>query len=38
MIAQDGWTAARQIRELVKVKNSEGKFTEEPDLTIAGKS
>jgi type I restriction enzyme M protein len=32
ILAQDGWAAAREIRELVK--NSEGKFTEEPDLTI----
>ena len=35
MLAQDGWAAARQIRELVR--NSEGKFTEEPDLTIGKK-
>ncbi|MBY0382304.1 MAG: type I restriction-modification system subunit M [Xanthobacteraceae bacterium] len=32
IIAQDGWDAARQIRELVKT--SEGKFTETPDITI----
>lgn len=31
VIAQDGWAAARQIRELVK--NAEGKFTETPDIT-----
>ena len=35
LLAQDGWAAARQIRELVR--NSEGKFTEEPDLTLAKK-
>jgi len=35
MIAQDGSTAARQIRELVK--NSKGTFTEEPELTIGRK-
>lgn len=35
MLSQDGWAAARQIRELVR--NSEGKFTEEPDLTIGKK-
>ncbi|RWN31094.1 MAG: type I restriction endonuclease subunit M [Mesorhizobium sp.] len=32
IIAQDGWAAARQIRELVK--NTEGKLTEAPDITI----
>jgi|TARA_A100001518_G_C1227078_1_gene78805 type I restriction enzyme M protein len=32
LIAEDGWDAGRQIRELVK--NSDGKFSEEPDLTI----
>lgn len=32
IIAQEGWAAARQIRELVK--NAEGKFTETPDLTL----
>jgi type I restriction enzyme M protein len=32
IIAQEGWAAARQIRELVK--NAEGKFTETPDITI----
>lgn len=32
ILAQDGWAAARQIRELVK--NEDGKFTETPDLTI----
>ena len=32
IVAQDGWAAARQIRELVK--NAEGKFTEAPDITI----
>ena len=35
ILAQDGWAAARQIRELAR--NSEGKFTEEPDLTIGKK-
>jgi type I restriction enzyme M protein len=35
LIAQDGWAAARQIRELVK--NEEGKFTETPDLTLERK-
>ncbi len=33
-ITSDGWSAARQIRELVKDK--DGKFTEEPDLVIGG--
>jgi type I restriction enzyme M protein len=32
IIAQEGWAAARQLRELVK--NEEGKFTETPDITI----
>ncbi|GLR67854.1 hypothetical protein GCM10010909_25350 [Acidocella aquatica] len=32
VIVQDGWAAARQIRELVK--NAEGKFTETPDITL----
>lgn len=32
IVAQEGWKAARQIRELVK--NTEGKFTETPDITI----
>jgi type I restriction enzyme M protein len=32
IVAQEGWAAARQIRELVK--NAEGKFTEAPDITI----
>ena len=32
IIAQEGWAAARQIRELVK--NAEGKFTESPDIII----
>ena len=32
IIAQEGWEAARQIRELVK--NTEGKFTDTPDLAI----
>jgi type I restriction enzyme M protein len=32
IIALEGWLAARQVRELVK--NSEGKFTETPDITI----
>jgi type I restriction enzyme M protein len=35
VIAQEGWAAARQIRELVR--NNEGKFTEEPDLTLGKK-
>jgi type I restriction enzyme M protein len=35
LIARDGWAAARQIRELVR--NNEGKFTEEPELTIGKK-
>jgi len=35
ILVQDGWTAARLIRELVK--NSDGKFTEEPDLTLGKK-
>jgi type I restriction enzyme M protein len=35
VIAQDGWSAARQIRELVK--NAEAKFTETPDLTLGRK-
>ena len=32
ILAQDGWVAARQIRDLVK--NADGKFTETPDITI----
>lgn len=32
IIAQEGWKAARQIRELVK--NAEGKFTETPDAVV----
>jgi type I restriction enzyme M protein len=32
IIALEGWSAARQIRELVK--NAEGKFTETPDIVI----
>jgi type I restriction enzyme M protein len=32
IVAQEGWAAARQVRELVK--NAEGKFTETPDITI----
>lgn len=32
IVAQEGWAAARQIRELVK--NAEGKFTEMPDIAI----
>mgnify|MGYP003642081749 CR=1 FL=1 len=32
ILAQDGWATARQIRELVK--NTEGKLTEEPDITL----
>jgi type I restriction enzyme M protein len=35
VIAQDGWAAARQIRELVK--NAEGKFTETPDIMLGRK-
>jgi type I restriction enzyme M protein len=32
IIAQEGWAAAKQVRDLVK--NSEGKFTETPDIII----
>ncbi|MGF6230992.1 type I restriction enzyme M protein [Inquilinus ginsengisoli] len=32
VVAQEGWAAARQIRELVK--NAEGKFTETPDVIV----
>jgi type I restriction enzyme M protein len=32
VLVQGGWAAARQIRELVR--NSEGKFTEDPDLAL----
>lgn len=32
IVAQEGWKAARQIRELVR--NAEGKFGETPDITI----
>ena len=32
ILAQEGWAAARQIRELAK--NAESKFTETPDITI----
>ena len=32
IIAQEGWAAARQIRELVR--NAEGKFVETPDIII----
>lgn len=32
IVAQEGWKAARQIRELVK--NAEGKLTETPEITI----
>lgn len=32
VVAQEGWKAARQVRELVK--NAEGKLTETPDITI----
>jgi type I restriction enzyme M protein len=32
IVAQDGWVAAQQIRELVK--NADGKFTETPDIII----
>ena len=35
VIAQDGWAAARQVRELFK--NAEGKFTETPDITLGRK-
>jgi type I restriction enzyme M protein len=35
VLVQDGWAAARQIRELAK--NNEGKLTEEPDLTMGKK-
>jgi len=35
LIVQDGWEAGRVLRELHK--NSEGKFTETPDLTIGKK-
>lgn len=35
LIAQEGWESGRQIRELVK--NSDGKFSETPDLTISKK-
>ena len=34
IIAQDGWAAAKVIRELVK--NADGKFSEEPDFKIGG--
>lgn len=33
-LTSDGWAAARQIRELVK--DTDGKFSEEPDLVIGG--
>lgn len=33
IIAQDGWAAGRQIRELLK--NADGKLTETPDITLA---
>lgn len=32
VISEDGWDAARDVRELAK--NSEGKFTETPDITM----
>lgn len=32
ILAQDGWAAGRVIRELVK--NVDGKFTENPDITL----
>ena len=32
ILAQEGWPAGREIRELVK--NSDGKFTETPDITL----
>ena len=35
IVAQEGWAAAREIRELVR--NAEGKFTETPDITIGRK-
>jgi type I restriction enzyme M protein len=35
IVAQEGWKAAQQIRELAK--NAEGKFTETPDITIGKK-
>ncbi len=35
LIAQDGWGIGRQIRELAK--NSDGKFTEAPDITLGKK-
>ena len=31
-LVEDGWQAARELRELVK--NGDGKFTEEPDLIV----
>ncbi len=35
LLVQEGWEAGRTLRELHK--NSEGKFTETPDLTIGKK-
>jgi type I restriction enzyme M protein len=32
ILSEDGWKAAKQVRELAR--NAEGKFTEEPDITI----
>jgi len=32
ILAQDGWSAAKVVRELAR--NSDGKFTEDPDITI----
>ena len=32
VLSEDGWAAARDVRELVK--NSEGKFSETPDITL----
>jgi type I restriction enzyme M protein len=32
ILAQDGWPAARRLREIVR--GSDGKFTEEPDLVL----
>lgn len=32
ILAQDGWAAAKVIRELAR--NADGKFTEDPDITI----
>lgn len=32
ILVQDGWAAAKQVRELTK--NADGKYTEEPDITL----